>query len=119
MLKQANEQVGRAFAQVARWLGRAGQAAAPVARRVLGQWAPPAWAQAAGRGLGRLGGLLQAHALLTLVVAALAGAAVWQAPHIAQRWRAWAPAWMNLGLLGDDMGAATVTVQLQPPGAPD
>jgi hypothetical protein len=119
MLKQANEQVGRAFAQVARWLGQAGQAAAPVARRVLGQWAPPAWAQAAGRGLGRLGGLLQAHALLTLVVAALAGAAVWQAPHIAQRWRAWAPAWMNLGLLGDDMGAATVTVQLQPPGAPD
>ncbi|WP_374429105.1 alpha-2-macroglobulin [Ideonella dechloratans] len=119
MLKQANEQVGRAFAQVARWLGQAGQAVAPVARRVLGQWAPPAWAQAAGRGLGRLGGLLQAHALLTLVVAALAGAAVWQAPHIAQRWRAWAPAWMNLGLLGDDLGAATVTVQLQPPGAPD
>ena len=38
---------------------------------------------------------------------------------IAQRWRAWAPAWMNLGLLGDDLGAATVTVQLQPPGAPD
>ena len=32
MLKQANEQVGRAFAQVARWLGQAGQAVAPVAR---------------------------------------------------------------------------------------
>jgi len=30
MLKQANEQVGRAFAQVARWLGRAGQAADPI-----------------------------------------------------------------------------------------
>jgi uncharacterized repeat protein (TIGR01451 family) len=119
VLKSVNTKLGE-------WAGRAGGAAmagarrlSPWARHVLGEWSPPAWLRATGRGLGGLCGLLQAHALLTLLLAALLGLAAWQGPHVAQRWRAWAPAWMNVGLIGDDLGAAAVTFHVSVPDTPN
>jgi uncharacterized protein YfaS (alpha-2-macroglobulin family) len=100
------------FAFVARLL-------APIARAVFGQWSPPPWLRAAGRGAGRAGAWLQRHLLASLVVLAVAAAAAWQAPHVAQRWRAWAPAWVNAGLVPDQMGVASVTVDATPPGPRD
>jgi len=119
MLKHANQTLGRGFAWIARGLGAVARGVAPLLRLVLGAWSPPGWVRAAGRGLNRLGGPLQAHALWVALAVALAGAAAWQAPHVAQRWRAWAPAWLNVGLLGEDLGTASVEVRLDPPGAPD
>jgi len=86
-----------------------GQLVAPLLRAVFGVWTPPAWAQLAGRGLEAGGGFVRRHALASTVVVALAAVLAWQAPHIALRWRAWAPAWMNVGLVADAKGVAAVS----------
>lgn len=119
MLAKTNAVLGEGLARLGAGLAAVGRRLAPAGRAVFGQWSPPGWMRAGGRLAGRAGAWVQAHALWTLLGLALVGLLAWQAPTIAQRWRAWAPAWLNVGLLGDDLGAATVTFQLEPPGAPD
>jgi uncharacterized protein YfaS (alpha-2-macroglobulin family) len=119
MLAKLNQRVGALLVWLGAALGAAARFMAPVLRRVLGVWSPPAWLRWLGRGAGWVGAKLQAYALLSLLVLALAGAAAWQAPHIALRWRAWTPAWMNFGLVADKLGAASVSLTVAPPGPLD
>ena len=102
----------------------AGQLLAPLARALFGEWTPPAWLQLAGRGARAGAGFARRHALASLVVATLAGVLAWQAPHIALRWRAWAPGWMNVGLVADGKeagvsGSADIALTILAPGPRD
>ena len=117
--RRLSDIVGRVAAIVGRIGAFAGHLLAPLFRGLFGQWAPPAWLRFAGRGAAWAGGKLQANALATLLLAIVAGVAIWQGSHIQQRWRAWAPAWMNVGLIGDKLGAASVTYTLSEPGLTD
>ena len=91
-------------------------ALAAVGRGVFGQWTPPPWARAIGRAGSALGGFVRRHAGAAALVATLAVAAAWQAPHVALRWRAWTPAWVKAGLVADPMNelAAVSTTVVAP-----
>lgn len=119
MLKQVNQKLGE-------WYGRAALAVravagkiSPVLHAVVGEWSPPTWVRATGKGLGWVGSKVQAYALLSTLFVAVAAAGIWKGPYIAQHWRAWAPAWMNVGLIGDDLGAPSLAVSLRAAGVPD
>ncbi|MGM9491401.1 alpha-2-macroglobulin family protein [Ideonella sp. YS5] len=119
MLAKINEKLGEGLARVVWLMRRAAGYLAPWLKKALGEWSPPAWVRFVSRGFQKTGAVLQANALLAALCVTLAGLALWQGPHVAQRWRAWAPAWMNVGLLEDDLGAAKVTASVVPPGVPD
>ena len=118
-MQKLNTWLGQGLGRIGHGLRWTGAKIAPAARAALGQWAPPGWAQALGARLLRLGCWAQTHALVTVLAAAVAGVGLWQGPTLLKQWRAWAPAWMNVGLMGDDLGASNVSWQLQAPGAPD
>jgi len=100
-------------------LGWAWALISPWMRKALGQWSPPGWMEIVGRGLTYLVRQLQTHVLAALLLAAALALAAWQGPHVAQHWRAWAPAWMNVGLIADNLGAASVTLSVSEPGLTD
>jgi uncharacterized protein YfaS (alpha-2-macroglobulin family) len=119
MLTRANQFLGDLLGDLASRVGDAGQRISPYVERALGQWTPPEWLNMLGRGLGWVGGRVQAHALLSLVLAGAVGLGVWQSSNVALHWRSWAPAWMNVGLVSDNLGAASVTVSVSVPGPLD
>jgi hypothetical protein len=119
MWAQINQTLAAGLSRVGDGLATAGHAVAPLLRSVLGQWSPPAWLRALGRGATWLGARLLAHAGAGLLLAALVAVAAWQAPHIALHWRAWAPAWVNVGLVSDKLGTASVTFSVAEPGPLD
>jgi hypothetical protein len=119
MFDKLNQGLGQVLARVGDAAGAVARLLAPAARGLFGAWTPPAWLQTVGGGLAGVGARLQAHALIGLVAAALLAAGAWQAPHVAQHWRALAPAWMNVGLVPDKLGSPSVTYSVAEPGAPD
>jgi len=94
---------------------------AALGRGLFGQWTPPPWLRASGRAGAGLGGAMRRHAGLSALAIALLAVAAWQAPHVALRWRAWAPAWTNVGLVPDTLNgtAATGTTTFVAPAARD
>lgn len=119
MLQSLNGFLAAVLIRCAALLARVWALASPLVHAVFGHWSPPRWLAALGRGLGRLGAWLRTHALVTLLLVATLAVAAWQAPNVAQHWRAWAPAWLNVGLMADKLGAASVTVSVTEPGLTD
>ncbi len=91
----------------------------PLLRALAGNWAPPAWMRGIGRAAAWVGGRLCEYALATMLVLGVLGIVAWQAPNIQARWRAWAPDFLNVGLVGDDKGSAVASFRVAPPGPRD
>lgn len=93
----------------------------PVLSVLFGQWTPPAWCTWVVNAFRQLGQKLKAHALVSmLVMVAALGLSIWTSETVLlSQWRSWAPAWMNVGLVKDQMGQASIDFRIEAPGVRD